>query len=173
MAEKKGTCEMESRLVGKKAVNAEKTNLSADEKQTCDKLKNDCRQIGQKRIQGKRTKGWRMPANAVYVGRGTAWGNMFRVGEKFSARAWGEAQKGHIIVETGHADWEYRPKITPEISVELFRHAVELQRLFLGEERFEKWIGPLRGKDLVCWCPLDQPCHADVLLELANRKAVK
>jgi hypothetical protein len=26
----------------------------------------------------------------------------------------------------------------------------------------------LRGKDLVCWCPLDQPCHADVLLELAN-----
>lgn len=26
----------------------------------------------------------------------------------------------------------------------------------------------LRGKDLVCWCPLDQPCHADLLLEIAN-----
>ena len=26
----------------------------------------------------------------------------------------------------------------------------------------------LRGKNLACWCPLDQPCHADVLLELAN-----
>lgn len=26
----------------------------------------------------------------------------------------------------------------------------------------------LRGHDLCCWCPLDQPCHADVLLELAN-----
>lgn len=26
----------------------------------------------------------------------------------------------------------------------------------------------LAGRDLVCWCPLDQPCHADVLLELAN-----
>ena len=26
----------------------------------------------------------------------------------------------------------------------------------------------LRGKDLACWCPLDAPCHADVLLELAN-----
>ena len=26
----------------------------------------------------------------------------------------------------------------------------------------------LAGKDLACWCPLDQPCHADVLLELAN-----
>jgi hypothetical protein len=26
----------------------------------------------------------------------------------------------------------------------------------------------LRGKDLVCWCSLDKPCHADVLLEIAN-----
>ena len=29
--------------------------------------------------------------------------------------------------------------------------------------------GALRGKDLACWCPLGRPCHADVLLELANR----
>lgn len=29
-------------------------------------------------------------------------------------------------------------------------------------------LGELQGKDLACWCPLDQPCHADVLLELAN-----
>lgn len=26
----------------------------------------------------------------------------------------------------------------------------------------------LRGKNLACWCRLDQPCHADVILELAN-----
>lgn len=26
----------------------------------------------------------------------------------------------------------------------------------------------LAGRDLVCWCPLGEPCHADVLLELAN-----
>jgi hypothetical protein len=26
----------------------------------------------------------------------------------------------------------------------------------------------LAGRDLACWCPLNQPCHADVLLELAN-----
>jgi hypothetical protein len=31
------------------------------------------------------------------------------------------------------------------------------------------WLAPLRGRDLVCWCPLDAPCHADILLELANR----
>lgn len=29
-------------------------------------------------------------------------------------------------------------------------------------------INLLRGKNLACWCPLDQPCHADVLLEIAN-----
>ena len=27
----------------------------------------------------------------------------------------------------------------------------------------------LQGKNLACWCPLDKPCHADVLLELANK----
>lgn len=30
-------------------------------------------------------------------------------------------------------------------------------------------IEELRGKDLACFCPLDKPCHADVLIELANR----
>jgi hypothetical protein len=26
----------------------------------------------------------------------------------------------------------------------------------------------LGGHDLACWCPLDQPCHADVLLAVAR-----
>lgn len=29
-------------------------------------------------------------------------------------------------------------------------------------------LGDLRGKNLACWCPMDEPCHSDVLLELAN-----
>jgi hypothetical protein len=29
-------------------------------------------------------------------------------------------------------------------------------------------IHELRGKHLACWCPLNEPCHADVLLRLAN-----
>lgn len=28
---------------------------------------------------------------------------------------------------------------------------------------------PLRATNLACWCELDAPCHADVLLELSNR----
>lgn len=46
-------------------------------------------------------------------------------------------------------------------------------------ELFRRWVrqvggwgswnlAELRGKDLCCWCPLDRPCHADVLLEIAN-----
>ena len=31
------------------------------------------------------------------------------------------------------------------------------------------WLEPLRGRDLACWCRLDEACHADVLIELANR----
>jgi hypothetical protein len=49
----------------------------------------------------------------------------------------------------------------------------------LYEERLKKMsarerqalLDPLRGKSLGCWCPLDEPCHADVLLKWANRKA--
>jgi hypothetical protein len=29
-------------------------------------------------------------------------------------------------------------------------------------------VAALRGKNLACWCPLNEPCHADVLLHRAN-----
>jgi hypothetical protein len=29
----------------------------------------------------------------------------------------------------------------------------------------EKFLEPLRGKDLVCWCPLSKTCHADIIIE--------
>lgn len=32
----------------------------------------------------------------------------------------------------------------------------------------QTWLKKLRGKNLACFCPLAQPCHADVLLEIAN-----
>lgn len=48
------------------------------------------------------------------------------------------------------------------------RHAVEVYRFYTKRLLFPPDLTALRGKDLACWCPLDQPCHADVLLELAN-----
>lgn len=57
--------------------------------------------------------------------------------------------------------------ITHEQAVSLFRdHCEAMQAADLVDYR--AWLAPLRGKHLACWCRLDQPCHADVLLEIAN-----
>lgn len=97
-----------------------------------------------KRIQRKRTKGWKMPEGAVYVGRPTKWGNPFRIAS---------------AIEMGFADNEEQAR---RVVVEMFK--AEGYGPGPGWSRLQE----LRGKDLVCWCPLDQPCHADVLLEWAN-----
>ena len=94
-----------------------------------------------KRIQRKRIKGWRMPEGAVYVGRPTKWGNHWRVTETCTAT---------------QAVADYRAWLMANQE---------------SAERFRLQVKELRGKDLACWCPLDQPCHADVLLEIANRDA--
>lgn len=93
------------------------------------------------RVQRRRVKGWRAPAGAVYVGRGTIWGNECIVGEAHP--------------ETG------RP-MTAEDVVAFFR-ANFPKAMQDGARRV------LRGRPLMCWCPLDRPCHADALLEWANR----
>ena len=86
-----------------------------------------------KRIQRKRTKGWRMPEGAIYVGRGSRWGNPYRVGT--------------CLIPDARA------------AVDAFRANLPIGTINLSV---------LRGRDLVCWCPIDTPCHADILLEMAN-----
>jgi hypothetical protein len=94
------------------------------------------------RIQRKRTRGWKMPANAVYVGRPTRWGNPFAV----------DSLRGILSVT----------------------RAVEAFESMLRESERDQYPVDadiregLRGKDLACWCRLDQRCHADTLLEIAN-----
>lgn len=90
------------------------------------------------RIQRRRTKGWQMPDGAVYVGRPSAWGNPVAVDERGAAYAVDQFRR---YVGRSAA-------ITPT-------HPGNIRKA-------------LRGKSLVCWCRLDQPCHADVLLEIAN-----
>ena len=101
-----------------------------------------------KRVQRKRTKGWRMPANTVGVTRPGPYGNPFRVGRDGTA--------AECVVKFRRA-WEaaLRCAATPPREPPMpFGKPV--------------YLGPLKGKNLACWCALDQPCHADVLLELAN-----
>lgn len=88
-----------------------------------------------------------MPLNCVYVGRPTIWGNPFS--SDFAGLR--RHEQGKVRGALAERYRNYLPgllKAQPYISLE-----------------------QLRGKDLACWCPLDQPCHADVLLEIANEVA--
>jgi len=106
---------------------------------------------GPKRIQRRRTKGWRMPPNTVSVTRPSKWGNPFFPGGGLSMGGFNERME--MVV----------PPSTPENCVKWFRIRIRDDVKFAAAVRNE-----LRGKNLACWCALDQPCHADVLLEIAN-----
>lgn len=57
---------------------------------------------------------------------------------------------------------------SPELAVIAFNTWLFTSR---GGKKLLEQVNELRGKDLVCWCKPDEFCHADVLLELANRNA--
>jgi hypothetical protein len=93
------------------------------------------------RIQRKRTKGWKMPKNTIYVGRPTKYGNPYKITENSLA--------GRL---SSLARYEDRLR-----DMRVYR-----------PELFQTIFKDLKGKNLACWCPLSQPCHADILLELVN-----
>ncbi|MDR7385244.1 DUF4326 domain-containing protein [Promicromonospora iranensis] len=122
-----------------------------------------------KRIQLRRTAGWRKPEGAVSVARPTKWGNPFRVAPVHAGGPFDVVlgEDGFVAQSTGLA-------VAREIAVEHFRRGIHPAApkdslpdypLYADIER------ELRGRDLACWCPLDQQCHADVLLEIANGAA--
>lgn len=115
------------------------------------------------RIQRRRVKGWRIPAGAVLVDRSTKWGNPWVV---------------HLHTDRCHVEHlkcpDY-PVDSAEDAVRQFRHAIDYP--VSGQPQVphpDDIRAELAGKDLVCWCPLVDregkpvPCHADVLLEIAN-----
>lgn len=107
------------------------------------------------RVQLSRRKGWKMPENTMKVTRPGVWGNPFIVHPR--VKAGGGSGASYVCMPTVHdAVAAYREML--EAPAEPGQRAFEL-RARLPE---------LRGKNLACWCKLDQPCHADVLLELAN-----
>ena len=96
-----------------------------------------------KRIQRRRTKGWRKPEGAVCVTRPGFWGNPYATAEEFRLRL-----EQAIAALSGCS-------ITDSRSLHMVAMAANLDEL--------------RGKDLCCWCPSEADCHADVLIEFANR----
>lgn len=104
------------------------------------------------RIQRRRTKGWRKPEGAVYVGRGSGFGNPWKVGST-----------GRTILPGGWTDKRPHEPLTAEQAVQSYinSYTYDIDRLLVVRER-------LVGRDLMCWCPVGQPCHADWLLLVAN-----
>jgi hypothetical protein len=109
------------------------------------------------RIQLRRAKGWRKPEGAITVSRPSKWGN-------------------GVTLDDVSAYVDFGPILHPVALSESTKRAiaVDAYREWLAEDmavfpdEYASDLAALRGHDLACWCPLDQPCHADVLLELAN-----
>lgn len=103
------------------------------------------------RIQLSRKKGWRMPPNTVKVDRSTKWGNPFITGT--------DGTRAECV-------YLFRLMLGGGLVLSRCPALPDAQRAYHKMARRDRHH--LRGKNLACWCPLDQPCHADVLLEIAN-----
>ena len=126
-----------------------------------------------KRIQRKRTKGFKLPENTVCINRPTKWGNPFKL------------MGDMIYIDAGHRRKVFSKWVcfydngghTIEEVVQLFSDMIIDTRLHYVEpeikERFkvmQESISELKGKHLACFCKEGKICHGDILLELANEK---
>lgn len=87
---------------------------------------------------------WKSNPDAIYVGRPSKWGNPYKIGEVGLVRAGQPATREEVL-------YAYEKWVQMKI-----------------HEEDSHFLDPLKGKDLVCFCALDQACHADILLKLAN-----
>ncbi len=104
-----------------------------------------------------------MPPNTVSVTRPGKWGNPFRIGGYFQLNV-GAFSWLEVIPELGRNNPAFVWIETSTQAVQLFRRYAEGRKAGAFE--------PLRGINLACWCKIGDPCHADVLLELANAPEV-
>ena len=110
------------------------------------------------RVQLSRKKGWRMPPNTVKVSRPGKWGNPWK-----PAQYWDAGYTGSLAVALQHCVDAHREWM---IGKTHWAHGSDL--------RPRPDVSELRGKNLACWCKLygenglRVPCHADILLSMAN-----
>jgi len=130
-----------------------------------------------RRIQRRRTKGWKMPPNTVYVGRPTVFGNVATCTMPHNCAL---RPCSCCDAATDGRNWccvlAFREYATSGVEgrssrTGLLRYACDAMDGYPLRTEMVRRLPELRGKNLACWCPLDKPCHADVLLELANAPA--
>jgi hypothetical protein len=112
------------------------------------------------RIQLRRTKGWRRPADSLKVDRTTIFGNPFTLDKYEPAKA---VEMHRAWLTGAMSDGDIEKAYPPVVA----RHLIAKRAAVLAA------LPTLRGKSLACWCSLPadgQPdlCHAALLLTLAN-----
>jgi hypothetical protein len=113
-----------------------------------------------KRVQRKRTKGFKLPENTVCVNRGTKWGNPFKVVQ--SGKAYAVCDPDGNTLMDGFAS-----------KTSASAYAVGMYAGWLDHQLSPGGgldLGDLEGKNLACFCDLDTPCHADYLILLTKNK---
>jgi hypothetical protein len=136
---------------------------------------NCIRAVGPNRLRRERTKGWRTPKGAIYVGRPSKFGNPFidyKHPKRADACVFYVARAGTTVTlafpggpgTDRDCVYYFERWVAGELADVRGMVAVTDAAL-----RIRKSIEELRGRDLLCWCALDKRCHADVLLRLANQ----
>ena len=102
-----------------------------------------------KRIQRRRTKGFKLPPNTACVSRPSKFGNPYRVG----------------IETEDHIGFTVHPKTIQEC-LDLYRADLEWHIRMTDIHMHDDFLKELRGVDYIaCFCKEDAPCHGDVLIE--------
>jgi Domain of unknown function (DUF4326) len=139
-----------------KTARSERASRNEAHNSAMEDLMQQPRALRPRRVQLRRTRGWRTPANTVKVDRTTRFGNPFSIEDYGRERAIA-LHRAWIAGEVGN----------PPIPSKRVRE-LEVRRTEVIAA-----LPSLRGKNLACWCPLPEPgerdiCHAVLLLELAN-----
>lgn len=117
------------------------------------------------RVQLSRAKGWRMPPNTVSVARPGRWGNPFPV-----QPGWGReravALYRHMLTGGWSPSWV--ADLIDEDAQTVYATMAQWRRRLGTGYAHDFARAELRGKNLACWCKPGEPCHTDVLLEIAN-----
>lgn len=144
-----------------------------------------------KRIRLSRAKGWRKSEGAIVVSRPSKWGNPFRFRTtqalarvpaldgspwEYEGRISADGNRHDYFHEDGHVTTHHIRYMTIEECIELYRRCLvdPTPQLHLWDfsTRVPLTVRDARrelaDRDLACWCPLDGPCHADILLQIAN-----
>jgi hypothetical protein len=107
----------------------------------------------------------------VYVGRGSRWGNPFKL--VLIKKQWHvvakENEKWNVLLKTNSHDeaLNFSLKSYQYWLMPYTHKDGDIEKFYQSTAVYESIVSELKGKNLACWCNLKEKCHADILLKLA------